>query len=71
MSLVPFASKSFLTGIEGDGGEAGAIHTVEWHSDQGACSPPVLAMMIGGAGKQGISLSLEGRVKESQHLSDR
>ncbi len=68
--LAPFASKSFLTAIDDDRGGTGANYLLEWRSDAGACSPVAVAVMIGGAGTQGISFSLEGRVIERQYATD-
>lgn len=70
LPLAPFASKSFLIAMDDDRGGTGANFTAEWRSDEGACSPLVLAVMIGGAGTQGISFSLEGRVIARQYAAD-
>ncbi len=60
--LPPFASLSYLTELTDDRGGIGANYIVDWRSERAACSPLILAIMIGGSGTQGISFSLEGRV---------
>lgn len=62
ITLGPLESKSFLTAISDDEGGVGANYLVEWHASSPAISPVVEAIMIGGAGTQGISFLSRGVV---------
>jgi len=60
VTLGPLESKSFLTSISDDKGGVGANYIVEWQSEKPVVSPVVEAIMIGGAGTQGISFLSRG-----------
>jgi hypothetical protein len=61
-TLQPFQSSHFLTQISETEGGIGANYIVEWEAQEGALSPVVEAVMIGGSGTLGISFASRGRV---------
>ncbi len=60
VTLGSLESKSFLTAISDDKGGVGANYIVEWQSATPVVSPVIEAIMIGGAGTQGISFLSRG-----------
>lgn len=61
-SLTPFASTSFVVGINEDRGGVGANFIVEWQAAEKVVSPIVEGIMSGGTGTQGLSFVTRGTV---------
>jgi hypothetical protein len=62
VNIAPLATKSFLVGMRENRGGVGANFIVERRADQAALGPITEAVMIGGAGTQGLSFTSSGRV---------
>jgi hypothetical protein len=65
-SLGPFASANFVLDIGEDRGGVGANFVVEWQAAEEVVSPIIQAIMIGGAGTQGLSFVTQGKVIEKR-----
>ena len=61
VNIAPVATKSFFVGIRENRGDVGANFIVGWRADQAALGPITEAVMIGGTGTQGLSLTSSGR----------
>lgn len=62
ISIPPFGSWKHLIGIRDKTGGVGANFLINWTSEDPANSPIAEALMIGGAGTQGLSFTSRGQV---------